>query len=381
MDDLKNRFYCPLPFRHAFIDSTGISPCCQIQRQATTIDTWKDNALLKSIQQDLLDGVIPKSCQVCSEQEEKTGQSLRLNAFQDYGKKIFVETEIDFIDYRYSNICNFKCRSCDSVFSHGIAKETRDNPALQKYLKLIPDKTVSMSEANSGWIIKNLPNIKRLMFTGGEPTLIPEVRSILQHIIDNHLDHISIMITSNGSWQDDFWFNLTRKIPNIHWTISIDGVGESAEIIRHGTVWPRVYSNLSWLAHNSPSLDINTVVSVLNVLDLKPILMLGREMQEKSRFPNGLHGDLGCRHQFHVSRRPYYLAADNWPHEMRPKIESYLDSCLDLDLDDEQRSMVSNLLSLIKTSEFDSKLWKHTLEYNRILDSIRNEDSSALFNT
>ena len=346
----------------------------------TNIDTWKDNALLKSIQQDLLDGRAPESCQICVDQEEKTGQSLRLNALNDYNQTIFTETQIDFIDYRYSNICNFKCRSCDSMFSHGIAKETRDNPELQKYLKLVSDKTVSMSDANSEWIIKNLPNIKRLMFTGGEPTLIPEVRSILQHIIDHDFNHISIMITSNGSWQGDFWVELTRKLPNIHWTISIDAVGELAEIVRHGTVWDRVYSNLSWLAQNSPSLDINTVVSVLNVMNLKPVLELGREMQEKSRSPSGLHGDLGCRHQFYVSRRPYYLSADNWPDDMKPKVESYLISCLDLDLDEEQRSMVSNLLSLIKTSEFDSKLWQRTLEYNRILDSLRNEDSSILFN-
>jgi pyruvate-formate lyase-activating enzyme len=380
MADLKNQFYCPLPFRHVFVDSTGIAPCCQTQRQNTTIDTWKDNSVLKSMQQDLLNGIVPMSCMDCVNQEEKTGQSLRLNALKDYGEKIFTDTEIDFVDYRYSNICNFKCRSCDPMFSHGIAKEVRDNPVLRKYLKVIADKTVSMSDVNGDWIIKNLPNIKRLMFTGGEPTLIPEVRSILQYIVDNEFDHISIMITSNGSWQDDFWFDLTRKISNIHWTISIDGVGESAEIIRHGTVWSRVYSNLTWLAQHSPSLDINTVVSVLNVLNLKPILALGREMQEKSRIPSGLHGDLGCRHQFHICHRPYYLAADNWPDNMKPKIESYLGSCLEMDLDDEQRSMVSNLLSLIKRSEFDSKLWQRTLEYNQTLDSMRNEDSSILLN-
>lgn len=371
-------FYCPLPFRHIFVDSTGVSPCCQLPRQNINIDSWIDSDFLKSLQQKLSKGEVPAGCQSCVNQEKKYGTSLRLDSWKDYEYNVFTDTKIDFIDYRYSNICNFKCRSCNGTFSHGIAKETRENVKLQKYLPVVSNKTVNLPQTNQAWVIGNIRNFERLMFTGGEPTLIPEVRSILTYILDNKLNHISVMITSNGSWKDDFWYKLTEKLPNIHWTISVDATADTAEVVRHGTDWKQVYKNLSWLAINSPSLDINTVVSNINLLNLRDLLILCRDLQKKSCYPNGKHGDIGARHQFFVCQRPYYLAADNWPDDIKPKVICHLQSCLVLDLDVEQRSMIENLLHQIKHSVFDDKLWEQTIEYNSVLDAVRNENSLSL---
>jgi sulfatase maturation enzyme AslB (radical SAM superfamily) len=368
-------WYCPLPFKHAFVDSNGISSCCQLTRQQTSLDEWHTNPKLLQLQQQTLLGTAPAQCQACVTQEQLQGHSLRTDSWADYNHEKFTATDIDFVDYRSSNICNFKCRSCAPEFSHGIAKETRDTVGLQKFNVVVADKTVGVDETNRTWIVNNLSNIKRLMFTGGEPTVIPEVKLILEEVRRQNIHDLSVLITTNGSFVDKFWYDITQEFTNLHWTVSVDAVDHAAEIVRHGTNWTTVEHNLRWLSKHARSMDINTVVSNLNVLQLAPLLRFVREIQLQS-IDSGQMGSDGCRHQFFVCQRPYMLAADNWPDQMI--VLEYLNHCLALDLDSAQRSTIENLVDAIRNNPFKIELWAKSVEYNAILDNIRNEDHNIL---
>ncbi len=381
MSDATNNWYCPLPFRHAFVDSTGVSACCNTPRYPVSLNEWPEHPELKKLQSNFLSNTVPVQCQPCVTQELTQGRSLRTDSNRDYNYEIFTETKIDFVDYRSSNICNFKCRSCTPIFSHGIAQEARSNTVLASiYNTNNQTKTVSVTDTNHEWIINNLSQIKRLMFTGGEPTVIPEIKKIIQEIIKNHT-HVQVLITSNASFVDTFWYDITAKIENLHWTLSIDAVGTAAEIIRSGTDWAVVSRNIEWLARHANSLDINTVVSNLNLLQLGPLLKFIRKMQQISISPTGRHGDTGCRHQFYVCQRPYYLAADNLPAEQKIKVLLYLKQCLTLDLDTEQIGMLQGLIKQIELSDFDSDLWNTNQKFNSILDQLRQQDHTALFHS
>jgi sulfatase maturation enzyme AslB (radical SAM superfamily) len=371
-------WYCPLPFRHVFVDSTGVSPCCQTARQPTSLGDWHQDPYLSRIQQSFRDNQVDPDCQGCQHNEHAFGHSLRLDALRDYDNKQFDSLAVDFVDYRANNFCNFKCRSCDSVFSNGIAAEVRQHPELGDFYSQVPSKTVSMHTSNKEWILKNLSGIRRLMFTGGEPTIIPEVREIIEQIVHKQYKHLQIMITSNGSFVDDFWRDLTSEHHNLHWTISVDAVGAAAAVIRHGSDWQRVKDNVEWLAQHSQSLDINTVVTNLNVLQLKPLLRFVRATQLLSRSPTGRHGDLGLRHQFFVCQDPYHLSATNWPTHDRPTVLAYLDSCLALDLDSEQHNMVQRLHQAILDAEFDQDQWQRGETLNVVLDKIRGQNHLEL---
>jgi organic radical activating enzyme len=373
------QWYCPLPFRHVYIDNQGIAACCQTPRYPGTLDTWKDHPNLINLQQQLLDGQQPQMCHTCVEQEKTQGRSLRTDSNRDYNHEIFADTKIDFIDFRSVNICNFKCRSCFPQFSHGIAQEVNHYPELKKFFPMAPNsKIASVTDHNVDWIKSNLHNLKRVMFTGGEPTVIPGVRELIQEIKQHH-NHVMIMLTSNAGFQDDFWFEITEQLPNLHWTVSIDAVNESAEIVRHGSRWSVIENNVRWLATHANSLDINSVVSNLSVFGLRPLLEFGHEMQQLSRTSLGRHGDLGCRHQFFVCQRPYWLTADNWPDDLRPSLIEYLESCLDVPLDPEQKNMVIGLIQTLNISSFDPVLWEHTQSYNQTLNLIRKEDHTTLY--
>lgn len=372
-------WYCPLPFRHAYIDSTGIASCCRTPRYQGSLQDWPQNPNLVTLQKQFLAGQKPAQCHSCAKEEDTQGRSLRTDSLKDYDHLIFTDTKIDFIDFRSVNICNFKCRSCFPVFSHGIAQELNRYPELQKFFAPQPKtKTVSVTDENIQWIQNNLHEIQRLMLTGGEPTMIPGVQELVKQISTEH-SHMQIMITSNASFKDDFWFDITEKLPNLHWTVSIDAVGAAAEIVRHGTDWPLIEKNVLWLARNAHSLDINSVVSNISVFGLRPLLQFANRVQELSKGPSGRHGDRGCRHQFFICQRPYYLAADNWPDDFKTRLITYLDSCRALPLDQEQEQMVSGLLGQLHNSVFDPELWKRTQSYNRCLDDIRNENHLVLY--
>ena len=371
-------WYCPLPFKHAFVDSTGVSVCCQAPRQKLSLDEWTNSDYLSNFQQHVLNGKPPAECFECVKQENAFGHSLRTSSMSDYNHQIFNNTQIDFIDYRSNNICNFKCRSCAPNFSHGIANETKKSSVLQKYFSVPESKTVSVDAVNVKWIHQNLTSIKRLQLTGGEPTYMPELKPVLEQIIYDDLD-IDVMITTNASFVDDFWCEFTRRCKRLHWTVSLDAVGAAAEIVRHGTKWPVVERNIRWLVQHAQSVDFNTVISNINVMQLKPLLEFVNEMQKESRYPRGYHGTQGCRHQFFVCLSPSYLSADNWPVDMLPKVQEHLQQCMNIDLNDEQKQTVDGLLKRIESKKFDPILWKKTQDYNQELNYLRNEDHTRLY--
>jgi sulfatase maturation enzyme AslB (radical SAM superfamily) len=335
------------------------------------IQHWIQSSELKNIQSQLTQGQVPVGCSVCVRQEKTQGHSLRTESLRDYGQQYFTDTDIDFVDYRASNICNFKCRSCNPEFSHGIAQEVKTHPKLEKFFKSIDSKSVAVTDTNQEWILNNLSQLNRLMLTGGEPTVMPGIKEIINEVATNHADRINILITTNGSFTDVFWKDITKKIKNLHWTVSIDAIGDAAAIVRHGTDWSQVESNVNWLAEHSTSLNINTVISNLNVLQLMPVLKFVRDIQ-KHRL---------CRHQFFKISRPNWLAADNWPPELIPRIKQYLDQCLSQDLDTEQNQTISALLEQINASIFSLTLWNQSTMYNQELDRIRKQDHISLFDT
>lgn len=366
-------WYCVAPFRQAYIDPDGLAVCCQQQRHDVDLASWHNYQPLKDLQQQFLQGEVPKFCQGCVKQEQQFGSSLRTQSNRDYNNTVFTDTAIDFIDYRSCNVCNFKCRSCSPTFSHGIAREVIENPnVLSKYFP-VSKKFVEVTDNNHQWIIDNISQIKRLMLTGGEPTVIPHVRRMLEQVLEKANPDISILITTNGSFTDNFWYKLVEKIPNLHWTLSLDAVGGAAEIVRHGTDWSTVEHNARWLAANASSFTVNTVVTNLNVLQLKPLMNFVANLQQNS------NGRNGCDHHFFVSQRPFHLSADNLTPELKQQALLYLQECQNIQLIPGQLDVLQGLIRQISDSVFDQQLWDLSTEYNQELDRLRSQNHQNLF--
>ena len=77
---MSDNFYCPLPFKHAYIDSTGVSACCQTPRYKVSLDEWVSHPKLLELQQALLENRVLETCKSCVKQEEFQGHSLRTSS-------------------------------------------------------------------------------------------------------------------------------------------------------------------------------------------------------------------------------------------------------------------------------------------------------------
>lgn len=338
-----------------------------------SIQEWINSAELKSIQNNILQGRVDPGCEWCLAGENKDQSGTRLSALRDYGT-VDAETAIDYIDYRASNICNFKCRSCDPFYSNGIAQESRRNPELQTFYVLPKDKLAPTTQQDKAWILDNLPNLKRLMFTGGEPTKIPEVKEILNHIRQTKQFDVAVQITSNASFTDPYWTEITKQIPNIHWTLSLDSVGKSAEIIRHGTQWSTVCQNIELLFDISPSVNIGTVITNLSLLGLHRLFDFVNNMEKRYR-----HRSNGRTQFIEICNWPKYLTPYNWPDELRPDILKYLEQVLEKDdLQEKQRQITHTLITNVQETLFDADLWSEFKKYNNLLDLVRKEDHDQL---
>jgi sulfatase maturation enzyme AslB (radical SAM superfamily) len=369
--------WCPLPFKHVFLEPRGVKPCCSYtQTYAGEITEWVVSDELAELQQQTLNGVVPEGCKYCVNAEERDGTGTRLGALQQYGTEQYKHTDINYVDYRSSNLCNFRCRSCEPFFSNRIAQETRKHPELLNYYPgdasvfKRPDGKIAPTTTNDKqWVLDNLHKLDRLMFTGGEPTRIPEVREIIQHIVDQQLDTIEVIMITNGSFTDTWWFDITKQIPRMNWTISIDAVGPAAELIRDGTNWDLVSSNTERLFSIANSVNIGTVITNLNLYKLGELFDWCNMLEDKYA-----HLSNGRTHHIEICNMPENMTPYNWPDTMKPTVLANLAAISKKHMQPKQQEIVNALSAGIRRTPYNPELWHSHLECNMLLDKVRNQD-------
>lgn len=211
------------------------------------------------------------------------------------------------------------------------------------------------------------------MFTGGEPTRIPAVKEILEEIRQRNLPDLQVQLITNGSFTDPYWRELAVSQPNINWTVSIDAVGTAAEIIRYGTDWQLVESNIRFLAENCHSLNFSTVISKLNVFQLRPLLEFTKSIQTDYIRPNG-------RTQFiQFCVWPNYFNPYNWPSNLKAQAEQYVRAIINDNVHEDHNDILTSLADRIHSNQFDIALWARGEQLNDTYNSIRNENHQLLF--
>jgi MoaA/NifB/PqqE/SkfB family radical SAM enzyme len=155
--------------------------------------------------------------------------------------------DLKYWDFRFSNLCNFKCRSCGPRFSSAWVPDAKkmgwkDQDKVWN-IEAVDDQT------NFDFLIDTVHQVERIYFAGGEPLLMPEHWQILDMLVENKRFDVKVNYNTNASTLTyggknvlDYWkqweFGKLEVWP------SIDEIGERAELIRSGTVWSKVEDNL-----------------------------------------------------------------------------------------------------------------------------------------
>lgn len=258
--------FCPLPWMHLYIGVAGqVQHCCVSKGignfpKESLEDIWNSKQV-KNIRLQLLNNQKPNECSDCFYKEDVLKySSLRQTSNLEFGHLVdpskitledgtCTEMKLHYIDFRFNNLCNFKCRMCDGIFSSSIASETLN---IREKLNIPTFGTTPIKSDYGDQMYeefkKQYDNVKKIYFAGGEPIMQKQHFMVLTDLIDQRKSKdITLYYSTNGSKfknslgnMFDFW----QHFKEVHVTFSIDGYGKSAEYWRHGGEWEDIENNM-----------------------------------------------------------------------------------------------------------------------------------------
>lgn len=273
--------FCSMPWLgiHAWPDGS-VFPCCMYNSKVPlgnlnnhTVEEILHNEEVTKLREELLANKQPLGCKRCYELEASGVTTLRQSTnnnklyTQDINK---IKTEqtvkfltTKFIDIRFSNICNFKCRTCGPELSHKWGAE-------MPLIKGIPDPGIIQIPREKFWEFYEsaLETVEEITFAGGEALMQEEHYAALDRLIALGRTDVKIYYTTNLStlkYKQYDLFEMWKKFSNLEIYASLDDSGERAEYLRKGTDWGSIEENRAKLKELNVKFFITPTISLFNV--------------------------------------------------------------------------------------------------------------------
>jgi len=292
-----SKHFCPMPFVNLEARTDGsMSICCQmdelISHKGETLslthnvltDGWRSD-WLQNLRKDFLNGEKPKSCYSCWTAEDAGIDSKRQRALRDFPNALeeAIEKKENIkpkaMDLKLGNVCNNKCRICNSFASSLWVPEEKKRDGSNN---LFWDRMRTVGrwpETNEAFwedFEELSDDLEVLEFYGGEPLLIKRHYDILQDLVDSgRSKDIKLLYNTNGSIYPERGLELWPHFKQVMLSWSFDGVGKQFEYIRHPAKWDEVQNNLQKvLDKNIPNIfiDICYTVGIFNIMYMEEIL-------------------------------------------------------------------------------------------------------------
>jgi len=387
---------CVIPWIHMNVESNGrVIPCCMTaahnytvgDANTQTIEQLWNNDSMTALRKDMINGIEPRICNKCFDQERVLGHSSRTHN-NDFFKKSYenipnitnsdgtvIELKLKYWDFRFSNICNFKCRSCGPRYSSAWV------PDANKMKLSSQDKVWHIEQVdnkpNYEFLEQHIDYVEKIYFAGGEPLMMQEHWDTLE-LIDKHNRYdVRVLYNTNLSVLSynkrnvlDYWKNWKKG--NLHISVSIDEIDERAEYVRSGTNWSKLEDNLVTVNKlDNVILWPSFTVSIYNVFRIPMIIdrlialnVITKEFNYKNFHINVLTG-------------PNQLRINVLPTEFRREIlKQYSDYCIsykqryNVDLG----SVFDYIIDHLKQPQ-NEPMVKNFIKYSNTLDEIRNEST------
>ena len=185
------------------------------------------------------------------------------------------EFKIRYWDVRFSNLCNFSCRSCGPIFSSNwyndhVKLYNRKPDVLGRDMARV-EYTTGDEDAMLEQMLPHIPYLEQVYFAGGEPLIMKEHYFMLEKLIEHGKTDIRIQYNTNFSelrYKDKHVFDYWKHFKNVSVGASLDASGERAELMRKGTNWSQTVKNRERMMQQVPHVDfyISATISAMNVL-------------------------------------------------------------------------------------------------------------------
>ncbi len=385
--------FCIKPWMHCHVDTGGNArPCCVAEeaygnlKQASLEEIWH-GPRARAFRAAHLAGERVAACNRCYEAESVGAFSLRVDANRRFGARANAWVRgttreghtpqarpLEY-DIRFSNLCNFKCRSC----YHGASSRWfKDHLAVHGKANG-PTALLKVFEHPEGlWAALGdfVSDVESIYFAGGEPMLQAEHYVLLQALRERGRFDVKLYYNTNLSTLEYEGQSVTRLwqgFEEVTVAASLDAWGERGEVIRHGQSWARALALRRRLREEAPQVRFRVActVTALNVWHLPDF---HRRLVE-----SGFAGvdDL----ELNIAQCPYKLTAQVLPLAVKREAESRLLAHLGWLRRRGARTAVEGVESLL---DF---LWERDQshragelrDYCAALDALRAEDSAAAF--
>ena len=393
--------FCMLPWMHmhAFPDGR-VYPCCLAEyfhpvgdlRKNTMREVWNQSKY-KAMRVNMLADKPCVECTKCYEQERHGAFSMRNDANRNYGHMIkevnqthedgtHDEFKIRYWDVRFSNLCNFRCRSCGPIFSSNwyndhVKLYNRKPDVLGRDMERV-EYAAGDEDSMERQMVEHVPYLEQVYFAGGEPLIMKEHYILLEKLIEAGKTDIRLQYNTNFSelaFKDKHVFEYWRHFKNVSVGASLDGMGAQAELIRKGADWRQTVDNRERMMREVPHADfyVSSTVSSMNVLH---VLKFHKEWTRlgliKAKDWN-----------INLCQSPDWYRPDIFPTWFKEQkiYPAYAEHIAWLDPQDSLRRATTgyqSLVSLMKATDA-SEHWPRFVEECAKLDSVRNEDFWATF--
>ena len=290
------KHFCILPWIHfhAWPDKR-VMPCCVAESNLPVGEIKSEESIIQMMNSEeykkmrlaMLNDEPYEACKRCYDIEMLGTWTLRQSQNKTRGEQnieLVLNTNDDgsidefkmrYMDIRFSNICNMKCRSCGPSCSSLWAEEKVKFDGLDNLKQYFgTDKIVVNNNEDQSFLTKLLPyldDVEEVYFAGGEILITQEHYDCLDYWIEKGLNNqVELTYTTNFAslkYKDRDLIELWKKFPKLKIWASLDAEGPLAEVIRKGTDWERIIKNMKKLKEEVPHAEfqITPTISIWNV--------------------------------------------------------------------------------------------------------------------
>ena len=382
----ETKTWCSLPWNHLQVNPGGkIRPCCrylwpevpkEFQLDASTsLEDIFHHPHMVHIRDQMLQGKRVAGCQKCYE-EEDSGKS-RSHRLVSNSQNYLLEDlniqnpKIEFLELATSNLCNLKCRMCFPFYSTGWYEDHEklhgkpyEGPRLRK---------LDLNSLSSSW-----ETLRHIKFTGGEPLMIAEYKRVLEELVSRgRASEVYLNYSTNLTVRpNEDLIELWKKFRYVEFAVSLDGVGEVIEYVRHPSKWSVVDSVLKEILELSYEFDarigLRSSIMIYNILNLPQILDYWHEVTTAHVNPQSRNIWINPTHV----QVPEFLSLPTLPVEKKRLVEQRLTHTPRPRI--EESRALRHLLSYMWSQDLSDK-WQEFLSFTAKLDQIRGEDFSQLY--
>ena len=316
---------CMAPWTHTYLSpQTERRMCCASREPAQNFQQYIDTAggtgryipltleehwnseHMRSVRRRMIAGETLPECEVCND------KLLNTSVYRSYFNQLFghkyneamQSTSLDGSttmlpvswDYRFSNLCNFKCRMCGDMLSSSWESEQRQHNMVEwtnpKNTWMVPEVKKQIESFQEGQIEAEFSKaveehrVEEVYWVGGEPLMYEQHWRYMKRIVElGDGPNVYARYNTNLSRVNYRGINLYRDILSRirDWQVcaSLDGTGEIGEYIRTGlnyNSWLENFREGVTYATHSRQMRIDFTLTLPGMFEIERIEQLSKEL-------------------------------------------------------------------------------------------------------